>query len=112
MLATAAARDAEDGGDFIREAEMICGVEIELLSGKREAKLSALGVVSGFHKPDGVVGDMGGGSLELIDVHKHALGSGITTAARAAWRLQDASLPEPAQGREDRPRRCSPRPSL
>ena len=37
--------------------------------GKREAHLSALGVVSGIHQPDGIVGDLGGGSLELVDVH-------------------------------------------
>ena len=51
------------------EAERICRTKIEVLSGKREARLSALGVVSGFHRPDGIVGDLGGGSLELIDVH-------------------------------------------
>ena len=40
-----------------------------MLSGQREAELTALGVVSGFHRPDGIVGDLGGGSLELVDVH-------------------------------------------
>ena len=38
------------------------------MSGRREAELSALGVISGFHEPDGVVADLGGGSLELIDI--------------------------------------------
>src|ERR1700752_3590146 len=67
-IATAACRDASNGPDFIAKAERICGAKIEILSGPREAKLSALGVISGVHKPDGVVGDLGGGSLELIDV--------------------------------------------
>ena len=77
-IATAACRDASNGADFIAKAERICGVAIEILSGPREAKLSALGVVSGIHKPDGIVGDLGGGSLELIDVRGHQARGGVT----------------------------------
>ena len=69
VLATAAARDAENGKDFLQKAgEILGGVNIELISGEREARLSAMGVLSGFPQADGIVGDMGGGSLELIDV--------------------------------------------
>ena len=49
-----------------------------MLSGTREATLTALGVVSGMHKPDGIVGDLGGGSLELIDVHGARVRHGLT----------------------------------
>jgi exopolyphosphatase/guanosine-5'-triphosphate,3'-diphosphate pyrophosphatase len=77
-IATAACRDASNGADFIARAERICGVPIEILSGPREAKLSALGVVSGIHRPDGIVGDLGGGSLELIDVRGHQVRGGVT----------------------------------
>jgi exopolyphosphatase / guanosine-5'-triphosphate,3'-diphosphate pyrophosphatase len=77
-IATAACRDASNGADFIAKAERICGVRIEILSGPREARLSALGVVSGVHKPDGIVGDLGGGSLELIDVHGNRVRGGVT----------------------------------
>src|ERR1700709_2886091 len=77
-IATAACRDAENGPDFIAKAERICGAKIEILSGPREAKLSALGVISGIHKPDGIVGDLGGGSLELIDVKGSRGRSGVT----------------------------------
>ncbi len=78
VLATAAARDARNGAEFLKAAEGAIGTKIELLSGQREAELSALGVISSFHNPDGVVGDMGGGSLELIDVKNGAIGSGIS----------------------------------
>lgn len=78
VLATAAARDASNGPAFLEAAERACGCEIELLPGATEARLSALGVVSGFHDPDGVVGDMGGGSLELVDVKGSAVGEGVT----------------------------------
>src|SRR3954453_20446993 len=77
-IATAACRDATNGADFIAKAERICQVPIEILSGPREAKLSALGVISGIYKPDGIVGDLGGGSLELIDVRGNQVRSGVT----------------------------------
>ena len=89
-IATAACRDASNGPDFIAKAERICGCPIEILSGPREAHLSALGVVSGIHKPDGIVGDLGGGSLELIDVHGNRVRSGVTLPL-GSLALQDAS---------------------
>src|SRR3982074_1513086 len=89
-IATAACRDASNGPDFIAKAERICGVPIEILSGPREAKLSALGVVSGVHKPDGIVGDLGGGSLELIDVRGNRVRQGVTLPL-GSLALQDTS---------------------
>src|SRR6202051_3012047 len=89
-IATAACRDATNGPDFIAKAERICGVKIEILSGPREAKLSALGVVSGIHNPDGIVGDLGGGSLELIDVKGNRVRRGVTLPL-GSLALQDAS---------------------
>src|SRR2546423_11524294 len=89
-VATAACRDASNGPDFIAKAERICGVAIEILSGQREAKLSALGVISGVHKPDGIVGDLGGGSLELIDVQGNRVRSGVTLPL-GSLALQDLS---------------------
>jgi exopolyphosphatase/guanosine-5'-triphosphate,3'-diphosphate pyrophosphatase len=55
-----------------------------------EAKLSALGVISGVHKPDGIVGDLGGGSLELIDVKGHRVRTGVTLPL-GSLALQDTS---------------------
>jgi exopolyphosphatase/guanosine-5'-triphosphate,3'-diphosphate pyrophosphatase len=89
-IATAACRDATNGPDFIAKAERICGISIEILSGPREAKLSALGVVSGIHNPDGIVGDLGGGSLELIDVRGNRVRQGVTLPL-GSLALQDAS---------------------
>ena len=93
-IATAACRDAANGPDFIATAERICGVRIHVLSGPREAKLSALGVVSGVHNPDGIVGDLGGGSLELIDIKGNRVRSGVTLplGSLALQDLSDKSL--------------------
>jgi exopolyphosphatase / guanosine-5'-triphosphate,3'-diphosphate pyrophosphatase len=77
-LATAAVRDAANGPQFLELAELAIGCKIDLLAGQREAELSAQGVLSSIHEPDGVVGDLGGGSLELIDVHNGKTGRGVT----------------------------------
>jgi exopolyphosphatase/guanosine-5'-triphosphate,3'-diphosphate pyrophosphatase len=90
VIATAACRDAKNGKAFIDEAERICRTRIEVISGKREAELSALGVVSGFHRPDGIMGDLGGGSLELTDVRGHRVQPGITLPL-GGLALQDVS---------------------
>ncbi len=77
VIATAAVREAADGPDFIAEGERACGCRIQILSGEREAELAAQGIRMGFGDVDGVAGDLGGGSLELIDISgtrlKHAV---------------------------------------
>jgi exopolyphosphatase/guanosine-5'-triphosphate,3'-diphosphate pyrophosphatase len=77
-IATAACRDAKNGRAFIRFAERILKTQIEVLSGAREAELTALGAISGVHRGDGVVGDLGGGSLELVDIRGTRARSGLT----------------------------------
>ena len=89
-IATAACREANNGASFIAQAERICRTRIEILSGRREAKLSALGIVSGIYRPDGIVGDLGGGSLELVDVHGHRVRAGVTLPL-GGLALQDVS---------------------
>jgi len=90
VLATAAVRDASNGERFIQKAEEILRRPVSLLAGAREAELSALGVASGFWKPDGVVGDMGGGSLELVEIVHGALRPGLSLRL-GGLALQDAS---------------------
>ncbi len=95
VIATAAARDASNGPDFLVAArDALGGAEVKLLSGQREARLSALGVLSGIHDPDGVVGDLGGGSLELIDVEGGAIGEGVSLPL-GGLALMDASQRSP-----------------
>jgi exopolyphosphatase/guanosine-5'-triphosphate,3'-diphosphate pyrophosphatase len=90
VIATAAAREAENGMDFIHRAEQILGTEIRVLSGREEAHYSALGVISGFHPANGIAGDLGGGSLELIDVRGGRL-SDAATLPLGGLRLIDAA---------------------
>ncbi|MFC5385975.1 exopolyphosphatase [Aquamicrobium segne] len=88
VVATAAAREAENGPDFIRRAEEVLGTEIHVLSGRQEAHYSALGIISSFCSPDGISGDLGGGSLELTDIKGEKIGDGITLPL-GGLRLQD-----------------------
>lgn len=96
VVATAAAREAKNGPQFLAAAEEAIGTKIELLSGRREAELSALGVLSAIHKPDGVVGDLGGGSLELIKVKRSRIGKGASLPL-GGLALMDASNRSPRQ---------------
>ena len=77
-IATAAVRDAANGPLFLALAEQAIGCKIELLSGQQEARLSALGVVSSIYEADGLVGDLGGGSLELTEIKNGGAGAGLT----------------------------------
>lgn len=78
VLATAAAREAKNGPDFIKRAEAVLRTKVRVLTGKEEAGYSAYGIISGFHDPDGIAGDLGGGSLELVDVKGKEIGEGVT----------------------------------
>tara|TARA_R110000824_G_scaffold155226_7_gene327848 strand:- start:4465 stop:6012 length:1548 start_codon:yes stop_codon:yes gene_type:complete len=91
VAATAAVRDAEDGPEFLLRAEEICGFKITLVSGAEEARLAAQGVLSGTPDADGVVGDLGGASLELVGVGGgQRQGEGVTLPI-GPLRLMDMS---------------------
>jgi exopolyphosphatase/guanosine-5'-triphosphate,3'-diphosphate pyrophosphatase len=66
-VATAAVRDASNGAEFLTRARAI-GLEIDVLSGDDEAMAAGLGVISALPDADGIAGDLGGGSLELVRV--------------------------------------------
>lgn len=90
VLATAAAREASNGTEFIERVAEISDVDPLVLSGEDEAHYSCCGVLSGFYQADGLIGDMGGGSLELADIHDEAPGDGMTLPL-GGLRLQDMS---------------------
>jgi exopolyphosphatase/guanosine-5'-triphosphate,3'-diphosphate pyrophosphatase len=77
-LATAAAREAANGQQFIDLAEKALGANINVLTGKEEARYAALGVLAGIPGADGIAGDLGGGSLELIDIKDGRMRDGVT----------------------------------
>ncbi len=68
VLATEATRRARNGSDLVDAIRAATDLEPRILSGDEEARYAALGVVSGFFQPNGLVGDLGGGSLEIAEV--------------------------------------------
>ncbi len=78
LLATAAVRDADDGAEFIARIESDTGLKVHVISGEEEARLSALGVLSGTPAAHGLVGDLGGGSLELVNLEHGEIRQQIT----------------------------------
>ncbi len=90
VLATSAVREAANGPDFASQVEDIMQVPVRVLTGAEEAHFAALGVVAGMPDFSGVVGDLGGGSLELsaIASGRDAVGE---THELGAIRLQDDS---------------------
>jgi exopolyphosphatase/guanosine-5'-triphosphate,3'-diphosphate pyrophosphatase len=75
IVATSAVRSARNGPQFAKEAEAILGYPVNVISGEEEARLSAQGIIAGFTHPQGIIGDIGGGSLELAKVNGRRLSS-------------------------------------
>ncbi|MEA3065004.1 MAG: exopolyphosphatase / guanosine-5-triphosphate,3-diphosphate pyrophosphatase, partial [Sphingomonadales bacterium] len=67
ILATAAVRDASNGDAFLDDIRAL-GLDPQVISGEMEGRLAGEGILSGFPDADGLVGDLGGGSLELAEV--------------------------------------------
>lgn len=78
LLATAAVRDAADGAEFVAEIERRCGRAVRIISGEEEARLSGLGVLCAMPDAQGVMGDLGGGSLELVAMADGGLAESTT----------------------------------
>ena len=76
--ATAAVREAADGPAFLRRVREETGLEVRVLSGDEEARYAALGVLAGQPDAQGVVGDLGGSSLELVRLHDGGPEQGAT----------------------------------
>ncbi len=90
ILATSAVRDAEDGKAFVAYLEKAHKVNIRILSGAQEATSAALGVLCATPAAQGLVADLGGGSLELIPVDS-APGQTYASLPLGLLRLNDTS---------------------
>ncbi|CUH64066.1 Guanosine-5'-triphosphate,3'-diphosphate pyrophosphatase [Thalassovita gelatinovora] len=95
-VATAAVREAEDGAEFVAEVERETGIQIYIIDGKEEARLSAQGVLLGWPGSYGLVCDIGGSSMELAEI------SGGTVMRRVTSELGPLKLTDVAGGKKGR----------
>ncbi|MGQ7847101.1 Ppx/GppA phosphatase family protein [Granulosicoccus sp. 3-233] len=79
VLATEATRRAKNGNELIDAIRKRTGLQTRILSGEEEAFYSAHGVISGFFQPKGMMGDIGGGSLEVAEVLSDSIGERMTS---------------------------------
>jgi exopolyphosphatase/guanosine-5'-triphosphate,3'-diphosphate pyrophosphatase len=91
VLATAAVRDAENGPQFVAalQAEMP-EVPIRVLTGEQEAALSTEGLLCGIPAADGILADIGGGSMETVNIEAGVLRQ-ARTLPLGVLRLSDRS---------------------
>ena len=99
VLATAAVRDAANGADFIAGLRSrLPGVEIQMISGLQEAEFSAEGVLCGIPNADGIMADIGGGSLEVVRLNAGARGA-AQTLPLGVIRLAERAGNDPVRAR-------------
>jgi exopolyphosphatase/guanosine-5'-triphosphate,3'-diphosphate pyrophosphatase len=65
-VATAAVREASNGDELIARTQQELKIPVEIADGDEEARYGFLGAVHGLPVEDGIVLDVGGGSLQLI----------------------------------------------
>ncbi len=94
-VATAAVREAADGKGFVRTVSNQCGHQLRVLTGEEEGRYSACGVLAGIPGAHGLVGDLGGGSLELVAIEQGVIGRAATLPL-GALQLLDLAGDDPA----------------
>ena len=65
-VATAAIRNASNGGELVAKVAELTGIQLHIISGNTEAYISYLGVINTLDVKNGIIFDLGGGSTELI----------------------------------------------
>jgi exopolyphosphatase/guanosine-5'-triphosphate,3'-diphosphate pyrophosphatase len=106
-VATAAARDAEDGPAFCRRVRAETGLDLRVLTGAEEARYAALGVLAGAPESTGLAGDLGGASLELVRLQDGRPGEGVTLPL-GPFAFKDNSRFDPERVRTQVERRLKP----
>jgi exopolyphosphatase/guanosine-5'-triphosphate,3'-diphosphate pyrophosphatase len=99
VLATAAVRDAQNGPAFVEALRLrLPNVPIHILSGTEEAAYSADGMLCGIPAADGVLADIGGGSLEVVRLVNGTRGPSQTLRL-GVIRLAERSDGDPVRAR-------------
>ncbi len=98
-VATSAIREAPNGAAFVHRAHRATGLPIRVVAGEEEALYSYVAAANSTSLSDGIVLDLGGGSLELVEVrdrHPEAIASWPLGAVRATERYLPGDGPAKA----------------
>ncbi len=90
-VATSAIRDAENGPALLTRVRQELGLRLRIISGAEEAHYGCLGAVRGLPVDDGVMFDLGGGSLQVALFRKRKIGR-TWSLPLGALRLSDGFL--------------------
>ncbi|MEC9345278.1 MAG: Ppx/GppA phosphatase family protein [Pseudomonadota bacterium] len=93
-FATAAVRDAADGQAFVKRVKRECDIRLTVLTGEEESRYAGMGVLFGTPDATGVVGDLGGSSLELAPIGNGEVGPGTTLSLGPLQFMDGDSQPE------------------
>lgn len=91
VVATSAMRDAKNGPELVARMNAELGVHADLVSGAEEGRLAAHTVLCTLPLRDGLVLDLGGGSLQLVEVARRRVLHSVSLPL-GALRLHDAFL--------------------
>jgi len=88
FVATSAIREASNRDAFLERARAVAGTAVRVLEGDEEARYGYLAAVNSTTLADGVVLDLGGGSMQLVRV------AGRLEADAASWPLGAVRMTE------------------
>ena len=100
-VATAAVREAGNGQEFLETVRAECGLDVRLLSGNREAEVSAGGVISAIPQASGLAADLGGASLELTLLDQGSVAERISLPLGTVRRNGEESVRESREAIRD-----------
>jgi exopolyphosphatase/guanosine-5'-triphosphate,3'-diphosphate pyrophosphatase len=102
-VATSAIRDADNGAALLTRVREELGLRLRIISGEEEARYGCLGAVRGVPADNGVMFDLGGGSLQIAGFRGRRIGRAFSLPL-GALRLSDAFLSSDPPSARDRRR--------
>ena len=77
-VGTAAMRDADNGSEVIARVRAELGLRIEVIDSNKEAHYGCIGGISALPVNDGIVFDLGGGSVQIVEFQARRPGIGCS----------------------------------
>jgi exopolyphosphatase / guanosine-5'-triphosphate,3'-diphosphate pyrophosphatase len=99
-VATAAMRDATNGAQFVQRLQRELGIRVQIIGGLAEARYGFSGAVRGLVVSNGLLFDLGGGSLQITRFARRRMTKGVSLpfgALRLSEKFLDSDPPTAKQ---------------